>query len=83
MCWYWVVRVFLPGRPADPCPCSLKEFMAATKRTEYKEDQGWEGIPDREHEFDSAEFEEYSRHRQLELVSTTPVRHRQYDRHGQ
>ncbi|KAF0290683.1 Nucleobindin-2 [Amphibalanus amphitrite] len=46
---------------------SLEEFVASTKHEDYKHDQGWEGIPDREHEFEQKEFDEYAHHREQEL----------------
>ena len=47
--------------------------MASTKHDDYKHDQGWEGIPDREHEYEQKEYDEYARHRELDMVSRAPA----------
>ena len=43
--------------------------MASTKHDDYKHDQGWEGIPDREHEYEQKEYDEYAHHREQDMVS--------------
>ncbi|XP_037069987.1 nucleobindin-2-like isoform X2 [Pollicipes pollicipes] len=45
---------------------SLKEFLASSQHDDYKHDQGWQGIPDRE-VYDQQEYDDFSRHRMEEI----------------